>query len=228
MSDLEDFDSEPDDKDESDKEDKEEKDQKLSTSKTSVVKKLQPEFNISDDELAETDDDDDDDDDAIENASTVDNETIADQEPTMESTNLSILSPINSDVESEDEEYLQKFDDILETNYLENMHPECNTANSVEIQALSQVIRKNNVIIDTNHRTNPILTKYEKTKILGLRTKQLNAGNKPYIDVPPNIIDNLLIAQMELKSKKLPMIIRRPLPNGESEYWKLNDLEQIY
>ena len=31
--------------------------------------------------------------------------------------------------------------------------------------------------------------------------------------------------QEELKQKKIPFIIRRPLPNGKSEYWDINDLE---
>ena len=30
---------------------------------------------------------------------------------------------------------------------------------------------------------------------------------------------------MELKEKKIPFIIQRPLPNGNAEYWALEDLE---
>ena len=75
------------------------------------------------------------------------------------------------------------------------------------------------------HKTNPILTKYEKTRVLGQRTKQLNNGAKPMIKVKENIIDSYLIAEMELKEKKIPFIIRRPLANGYSEYWTLEDLE---
>ena len=71
------------------------------------------------------------------------------------------------------------------------------------------------------------MTKYEKTKILGQRASQINIGATRYIDVPKNITDGYLIAQMELKAKKIPVIIRRPLPNGQSEYWKLADLEQL-
>ena len=32
---------------------------------------------------------------------------------------------------------------------------------------------------------------------------------------------------MELKERKLPFIIRRPLPSGGSEYWKVEDLELL-
>ena len=138
------------------------------------------------------------------------------------------LSPINSDVDSDDEDYLKKFDSEDRTNYINKYHPECLIKNSVEIESLTKIVRDtNNIIIDSNHKTNPFITKYEKTKILGQRTKQLNLGAKPLIPVPDNIIDNYLIAQLELKEKVIPVIIQRPLPNGKSEYWKLKDLELI-
>ena len=82
------------------------------------------------------------------------------------------------------------------------------------------------VISDPRHKTVPILTKYEKTRILGLRVSQLNEGAPRYIK-SSTIVDNNIIAEKELKHKKLPFIISRPLPNGEKEYWKLQDLEII-
>jgi hypothetical protein len=47
------------------------------------------------------------------------------------------------------------------------------------------------------------------------------------IPVDKKIIDGYLIAQLELQQKALPFIIRRPLPGGKSEYWRLADLELI-
>ena len=32
---------------------------------------------------------------------------------------------------------------------------------------------------------------------------------------------------MELKNKKLPFIIKRPLPGGSCEYWNVKDLELL-
>jgi DNA-directed RNA polymerase I, II, and III subunit RPABC2 len=99
----------------------------------------------------------------------------------------------------------------------------------MEIEELAKTTRdKNNIIIDNNHKTIPILTKYEKTRILGQRAKQINNGSKPYINIPEDIIDGYLIAEVELKEKKIPFIIRRPLPNGKFEYWKIKDLEIYY
>lgn len=138
------------------------------------------------------------------------------------------LSPINSDVESDDENDLQKLENDLNHNYVKKNHPECLYLNNDEIQVLSQIVRdENGIIIDENHKTLPIMTKYEKTKILGQRAKQINNGDKPYVNVSEKIIDGYIISEMELKQKKIPYIIRRPLGNGTSEYWKISDLELI-
>jgi DNA-directed RNA polymerase subunit K/omega len=97
-----------------------------------------------------------------------------------------------------------------------------------EIKALSKVTRDEfNIIIDPLHKTVPFLTKYEKARILGQRSKQIECGAKPLVKVPENIIDSYLIAELELEQKAMPFIIRRPIPSGGSEYWNLKDLEYI-
>lgn len=75
-----------------------------------------------------------------------------------------------------------------------------------------------------NHKTYPFLTHYEKTKIIGLRANQLSQGAHPYIVVPEYITSVRDIARMELEQKRLPFIVKRPLPNGSYEYWRLADL----
>jgi DNA-directed RNA polymerase I, II, and III subunit RPABC2 len=95
-----------------------------------------------------------------------------------------------------------------------------------EIQTLARVVRNSDgVIVDDLHRTIPIMTKYEKTRILGQRAKQLNEGAPAFIKIDSTVIDGYLIAVKELEQKKTPFIIRRPLPNGGSEYWRVQDLE---
>ena len=134
----------------------------------------------------------------------------------------------SGDDESDDDDYLQKLDTELKDNFILDNHPESQSHNYDEINKLCKVARdKNEIIIDDLHKTNPILTKYEKTRILGIRTKQINNGAKPYIKVENNIMDGYLIAVKELEEKILPFIVRRPMPNGGSEYWKLKDLELI-
>ena len=130
--------------------------------------------------------------------------------------------------EEEEDDYLQKFDKEMRENYILKQHPESNIHNYDEVYNLATVQRnKENIIIDDLHKTIPILTKYEKTKILGLRAKQINNGAKPFVKFSKNIVDGYLIALKELEEKIIPVIIRRPLPNGASEYWHLRDLEII-
>jgi DNA-directed RNA polymerase subunit K/omega len=133
------------------------------------------------------------------------------------------------DDDDDDEDYLQKFDRDIKKNYIVDYHPECMIHNYEEISALTKVIRdKDNVIIDPLHRTIPYLTKYERARVLGQRAKQINLGARPFVKVPENIIDGNLVAEMELAQKRIPFIIRRPLPgNSGSEYWNLKDLEII-
>ena len=116
----------------------------------------------------------------------------------------------------------------MRKNYITMNHPESITQNYDEIYKLSKIVRnKNNIIVDSAHRTLPMLTKYEKARILGVRAKQINNGAVPFIELKENIIDGYLIAERELAEKKIPFIIRRPLPNRGSEYWRLEDLEII-
>ena len=78
--------------------------------------------------------------------------------------------------------------------------------------------------VDKNHKTYPFLTQYEKTKILSFRASQICNGAKPYILVPEGVTDSYQIAKMELAVKRLPFIVKRPLPDGDYEVWRLADL----
>jgi DNA-directed RNA polymerase I, II, and III subunit RPABC2 len=130
--------------------------------------------------------------------------------------------------DGEDENYLQKFNRQVNKDYIAENHPECIVYNNHEIEALSCITRDGaGHIVDMNHSTLPILTKYEKTRVLGQRASQINNGAPPYIQIPEGVIDGYIIAKLELAEKKIPFIIQRPLPNGSKEFWKLEDLEQI-
>jgi len=126
------------------------------------------------------------------------------------------------------EEYLQKFDETIRDAVLENHHRDLLHHNYEEVEALTVVVRdERGIIIDPLHRTMPMLTKYEKARILGERAKQINGGAKPFVPVKEGVIDGYLIALSELEQKKIPFIIRRPVSDG-FEYWRLKDLEIIY
>ena len=132
------------------------------------------------------------------------------------------------DGDESDDDNLRKLEDEVNSETLLKYHPELKQNNSSEIQALSTVVRdKKGRIIDRLHRTNPFMTKYEKARIIGQRTKQLNYGAQPFVKVPSDMLNGYSIALEELKQKRIPFIIRRPLPSGASEYWKVEDLEII-
>lgn len=70
-----------------------------------------------------------------------------------------------------------------------------------------------------------ILTKFEKTKIIGTRLEQLARGSKALVNTAglTNIRD---IALKEFEENKLPFIVCRTLPSGAKEYWKLKDIKK--
>jgi DNA-directed RNA polymerase I, II, and III subunit RPABC2 len=125
-----------------------------------------------------------------------------------------------------DDNDLKKFNNSVKNDLISQFHPEMMEHNEKEIKLMSTVVRDTEGrIIDKLHRSIPFVTKYEKARIIGERTRQLNSGAIPFIVVEPDIIDGYLIAVEEFNKKKIPFIIKRPLPSGKCEYWKLSDLE---
>lgn len=71
--------------------------------------------------------------------------------------------------------------------------------------------------------TTPFMTKYERARILGTRALQLSM-NAPVMVELEGLTDPLEIAKRELKAGKIPMIIRRYLPDGSYEDWSIDEL----
>jgi DNA-directed RNA polymerase I, II, and III subunit RPABC2 len=65
-------------------------------------------------------------------------------------------------------------------------------------------------------KTTPYLTKYERARLLGTRALQISMGAPVRVDAS-NITDPMVVAEKELLSRQLPLIIRRHLPNGTYE-----------
>ena len=153
-----------------------------------------------------------------------DDESDTIKEPTVTNSSIpNISNPVQNQPVIDLEDNEEEFSNIDHIN-VNIFHPELQTINYKEMLLLCKIKKdKKGNIIDNNHKTFPVLTKYEKTKILGQRAKQLESGHSPFIKIN-NIIDHYTIAQMELEQNKIPFIIRRPLPNGSSEYWNVQDL----
>lgn len=76
----------------------------------------------------------------------------------------------------------------------------------------------------SKNSTRNIMTIYEKVKIVGLRAEQLRRGAHPLIEFKGNEFNPIDIATKELYARTLPFMVARTLPNGEKEYWRLEDM----
>ncbi|KAI8981366.1 RNA polymerase Rpb6 [Trametes punicea] len=71
--------------------------------------------------------------------------------------------------------------------------------------------------------TTPYLTKYERARVLGTRALQISM-NAPVLVPLDGETDALQIAIKELSQRKIPLIIRRYLPDGSFEDWSVSEL----
>jgi DNA-directed RNA polymerase subunit K/omega len=74
--------------------------------------------------------------------------------------------------------------------------------------------------------TKPVLTKYERVRVLGDRAKQLSLGAKPMLLNVDNM-DPKAIAKLELERGVIPLIIEKVLPDGRRERWKVSELKIV-
>ena len=85
------------------------------------------------------------------------------------------------------------------------------------------VFKKNYSKLLKENKSNNVLSKYEKTKILSKRCEQLESGCQPLIANYENFNNVYDIALEEFNKKKIPFIIKRFI-NNKYEYFKLEDL----
>lgn len=77
----------------------------------------------------------------------------------------------------------------------------------------------------SKNKTLPKITRYEKALLVGKRAKQIEEGASPNVKVLPGQT-SIDIAEEELRQRKIPFIIKRPIGN-KFEYWKPIDMEVI-
>ena len=100
--------------------------------------------------------------------------------------------------------------------------------NSQEMESEEEDTNKNNKKFNfkpiKERQTSRFLTKFEKAKVLGERAIQISNGAKVMVDVEKGVWDPMIIAEKELREKKINYVIRRYLPDGSFEDWDLNEL----
>jgi len=84
---------------------------------------------------------------------------------------------------------------------------------------------------DVNQRySNSIMTKYEFTSMISLRTMHLSKGAPPLVDLPADFrirgnMELRSVALRELREGRLPYIVRRMMPNGKPEYLRIAEMD---
>ena len=105
-----------------------------------------------------------------------------------------------------------------------------------EIDQVCEVMRKREIIDNETERETeeitsknnevvigpPMLTRFEKARIMGARALQLSLGAPPFISVPKDTTTSLDIAMEELNERLIPIVIRRVLPNGDYQNIPIN------
>ncbi|KAI8146725.1 DNA directed RNA polymerase-like protein II polypeptide F [Fennellomyces sp. T-0311] len=71
--------------------------------------------------------------------------------------------------------------------------------------------------------TTPYMTKYERARVLGTRALQISLNAPVMVDLDGES-DPLVIAMKELREKKVPLVVRRFLPDGTYEDWHVKEL----
>jgi len=76
---------------------------------------------------------------------------------------------------------------------------------------------------NANRITTRYMTKYERARVLGTRALQISMNAPVMVDIEGET-DPLKIAMKELRERKIPIIIRRYLPDGSYEDWSIDEL----
>ncbi len=84
-------------------------------------------------------------------------------------------------------------------------------------------IKNKEKMLKAPNKTSKFMTKYEKAKVIGIRALQIRENSPIKVD-PKGETDPKRIALMELRSRKMPLIIRRRLTDGSYEDVSVNSL----
>lgn len=96
------------------------------------------------------------------------------------------------------------------------------------VQHVNMMAAEKNIISDAKRKVRigpPFITKYEKSRIVGARALQLALGAPPLVApelITPEMTEPIDIADLELREKVLPIIIRRTLPSKEHEDYPID------
>ena len=120
----------------------------------------------------------------------------------------------------DDEIDIDEVADVGEADIEEDSYEDTDNGKTEELFTIKEQMTSKKVI---NKQTNPYLTKYERTQLIGIRAQQLSNGAIPMV-ITEGLTNTVKIAEKELNERKIPIIVRRYMPNGEYEDWKIEEL----
>ena len=131
---------------------------------------------------------------------------------------------INTEVSNfEDEDNYEDEDlkDDINEDFEEKLDDENDIFSDIEPD---NFINLNKRIPDDERSTRPVLTKYEKVRLIGTRTKQISDGSKIFIKSKSSKSAKE-IAELELKHKVIPLKVKRYFHDGSFEIWSVKELD---
>ena len=150
------------------------------------------------------------------------------------------------DIEDQEEETIDNLDDELEKEKEvdeeeeedkeeeEEDMSECFESTIIpntEVKSFLSTIDEVTNDLSKTRKTLPILSKYEKAKIIGIRAQQISMGSYVYLDNVSGISNPLDIAKEELRQKRTPLIVRRNVPGRKGpthEDWRIEELIDVF
>lgn len=120
-----------------------------------------------------------------------------------------IVDDFDDEVPEEDDYGKSRAADEEENNVVISGDPSANANRARQ----SEKSHKDKKIPNEERSTTPYMTKYEKARILGTRALQISMNAPVLVDLEGET-DPLQIAIKELREKKIPLIVRRYMPDG--------------
>ncbi|KFD56068.1 hypothetical protein M514_03192 [Trichuris suis] len=100
---------------------------------------------------------------------------------------------------------------------------EFDQADGQDIDILPSTNDDKEALASMNRITSPFMTKYERARVLGTRALQIAMGAPIMVELEAET-DPLEIARKEMRAQRIPIIIRRYLPDGSYEDWGVDEL----
>jgi len=153
----------------------------------------------------------------------VDIDSVSDKDEVDDDLDSEVSSNSDEDeIEEEQEELADDKDDDVEEDEDEEL--ECYMKESIEDDIVIPD-NENDILPNEKRISSSRMSRYEFNRLIGTRTQQLVGNAKPMLK---NIegLDYDEIVMLEIKNNTCPLKIKRPLPNGKYEIWKLSELKK--